>query len=202
MPQKLHDPGPGRPPTAALGGRQPAGKHIPRSAPGRTRHACPKPVASRTAPRRSALASGPRPEGELSDLRSLSSAPLRGRGPLARPGDHSARAPPDPIPNSAVKPRRAQGTAPKGVGERVVARSGQGPPAALRSPHVTTRFPPSLPEGVNCAIFRSARERFPGRSAAVGYTFARTGPAQFPDGATLLLQASRLIKAVARGGAP
>jgi hypothetical protein len=32
--------------------------------------------------------------------------------PLARPGGHSAEVPPDPIPNSAVKLRRAQGTAP------------------------------------------------------------------------------------------
>jgi hypothetical protein len=47
-------------------------------------------------------------------------------GPLPRPGGHSAEVPPDPIPNSAVKLRRAQGTAPKGVGERVAARSSQG----------------------------------------------------------------------------
>jgi hypothetical protein len=46
------------------------------------------------------------------------------RGLVARPGDHSVREPPDPIPNSAVKPHRAQGTALLRVGERVVARSG------------------------------------------------------------------------------
>jgi hypothetical protein len=44
---------------------------------------------------------------------------------LAWPGGHSAGAPPDPIPNSAVKPRRAQGTAVLTVGERVVARPSQ-----------------------------------------------------------------------------
>jgi hypothetical protein len=54
--------------------------------------------------------------------------PLRPFGPLgrlARPGDHSAREPPDPIPNSAVKPCCAQGTALRRVGERVVARPGE-----------------------------------------------------------------------------
>ena len=44
---------------------------------------------------------------------------------LPWPGGHGAGAPPDPIPNSAVKPRRAQGTAVLTVGERVVARPGQ-----------------------------------------------------------------------------
>ena len=44
---------------------------------------------------------------------------------LAWPGGHSAGGPPDPIPNSAVKPRRAQGTAVLTVGERVVARPSQ-----------------------------------------------------------------------------
>jgi hypothetical protein len=44
---------------------------------------------------------------------------------LPWPGGHSAGAPPDPIPNSAVKPRRAQGTAVLTVGERVVARPSQ-----------------------------------------------------------------------------
>ena len=60
-----------------------------------------------------------------SDLR-----PPRPCGPLgrlARPGDHSAREPPDPIPNSAVKPCCAQGTALRRVGERVVARPGEAP---------------------------------------------------------------------------
>ena len=59
---------------------------------------------------------GPRPESRRSVLCHLSS------GRLARPGDHSAREPPDPIPNSAVKPCCAQGTALLRVGERVVAR--------------------------------------------------------------------------------
>jgi hypothetical protein len=52
-----------------------------------------------------------------------------GLGPLSRLGDHSVRAPPDPIPNSAVKPHRAQGTALLRVGERVVAKPGQRPQA-------------------------------------------------------------------------
>jgi hypothetical protein len=55
----------------------------------------------------------------FSDLCSLSSELL------PWPGGHSAGAPPDPIPNSAVKPRRAQGTAVLTVGERVVARPSQ-----------------------------------------------------------------------------
>ena len=42
---------------------------------------------------------------------------------LIRPGDHSVRAPPGSIPNPAVKPHSAQGTALLRVGERVVARS-------------------------------------------------------------------------------
>jgi hypothetical protein len=86
----------------------------------------------------------------------LPSAALRGRAErLARPGDHSVRAPPDPIPNSAVKPRRAQGTALLRVGERVVARSSEAftaraqtaaaapPPRARALPlhPLTTRFP-------------------------------------------------------------
>jgi hypothetical protein len=62
--------------------------------------------------------------------------------PLSRLGDHSVRAPPDPIPNSAVKPHRAQGTALLRVEERVVARSShQSPQPHLRSPTLTTRFP-------------------------------------------------------------
>ena len=44
---------------------------------------------------------------------------------LIRPGGHSARAPPGSIPNPAVKPRSAQGTALLRVGERVAARSDQ-----------------------------------------------------------------------------
>jgi hypothetical protein len=70
---------------------------------------------------------GPRAPAPGSPRRHLPSVlcPLRPCGPLgrlARPGDHSAREPPDPIPNSAVKPCCAQGTALLRVGERVVAR--------------------------------------------------------------------------------
>jgi hypothetical protein len=45
---------------------------------------------------------------------------------LLRPGGQSARDPPGSIPNPAVKPRSAQGTALLRVGERVAARSEQG----------------------------------------------------------------------------
>ena len=68
---------------------------------------------------------GPRRRLLPSVLCHLPSAALRAAGRLPRPGDHSVRAPPDPIPNSAVKPHRAQGTALLRVGERVVARSSQ-----------------------------------------------------------------------------
>jgi hypothetical protein len=75
---------------------------------------------------------GPRAPAPGSPRRHLPSVlcPLRPCGPLgrlARPGDHSAREPPDPIPNSAVKPCCAQGTALRRVGERVVARPGEAP---------------------------------------------------------------------------
>src|SRR3954471_1685411 len=45
--------------------------------------------------------------------------PRAGPGTPARPGGHSAGAPPDPVPNSAVKHRRAHGTASQDAGERV-----------------------------------------------------------------------------------
>src|SRR4051794_41828026 len=55
------------------------------------------------------------------------STPLPPPGTPARPGGHSAGAPPDPVPNSAVKPRRAHGTASQDAGERVAAGSGGRP---------------------------------------------------------------------------
>src|ERR671919_2901284 len=73
-----------------------------------------------------AARSGPNPIGAIEGRRVQDQAMRLDRfGPLSWPGDHSARAPPDPIPNSAVKPRRAQGTALLRVGERVVARPTQ-----------------------------------------------------------------------------
>jgi hypothetical protein len=62
---------------------------------------------------------------DVRHLTSVLGGPGGPPGLLPRPGDHSVRAPPDPIPNSAVKPHRAQGTALLRVGERVVARSSQ-----------------------------------------------------------------------------
>ena len=43
--------------------------------------------------------------------------PARARTASLRPGGHGEGPPPDPIPNSAVKPLRADGTASQDVGE-------------------------------------------------------------------------------------
>ena len=84
----------------------------------------------------------PAPVRDLRPLRCLGRGLAAAPGLLARPGDHSVRAPPDPIPNSAVKPHSAQGTALLRVGERVVARSGE---KSSLIP-TTTRFPkPAAP---------------------------------------------------------
>jgi hypothetical protein len=64
--------------------------------------------------------------------------------PLSRLGDHSVRAPPDPIPNSAVKPHRAQGTALLRVGERVVAKPGERRQDRARRSEIK-RAPPAIP---------------------------------------------------------
>jgi hypothetical protein len=76
----------------------------------------------------------------FSDLCSLSSELL------PWPGGHSAGAPPDPIPNSAVKPRRAQGTAVLTVGERVVARPSQQFFPEIRGQRSETRWRRTKPE--------------------------------------------------------
>ena len=55
-------------------------------------------------------AEGRQPKDSAPDL-------LSAQGALNRSGGHSARETPDPIPNSAVKPRRADGTASQDVGE-------------------------------------------------------------------------------------
>jgi hypothetical protein len=65
---------------------------------------------------------------------------------LPWPGGHSAGAPPDPIPNSAVKPRRAQGTAVLTVGERVVARPSQQFFPEIRGQRSETRWRRTKPE--------------------------------------------------------
>ncbi len=49
--------------------------------------------------------------------RERAAKPRRQIPPPRRSGGHSARETPDPFPNSAVKPRSADGTAPQGVGE-------------------------------------------------------------------------------------
>ena len=43
--------------------------------------------------------------------------------PFRRPGGYAGGSPPDPIPNSVVKPSRANGTSSQGAGESVAARS-------------------------------------------------------------------------------
>ena len=58
----------------------------------------------------------------------------RGRWPLGWFGGHSAWEPHDPIPNSTVKPRRAQGTAVLTVGEQVAAKPTKKPPASRPTP--------------------------------------------------------------------
>ena len=56
-----------------------------------------------------------------------------------RPGGHSEGAPPDPIPNSAVKPLSAHGTASQDAGESVGAR----PPDRIPSTATQTQQSPS-----------------------------------------------------------
>jgi hypothetical protein len=55
------------------------------------------------------------PDPTLPDL--VAADILRSRAVLRQPGGHSEGPPPDPIPNSAVKPFSADGTASQGVGE-------------------------------------------------------------------------------------
>jgi hypothetical protein len=88
-------------------------------------------------------------------------------GLLARPGDHSVRAPPDPIPNSAVKPHRAQGTALLRVGERVVARSSQ-PFTGQRTEAREQRPEPREPGRPPRAARRLPRSRSRRRALAFG----------------------------------
>ena len=66
--------------------------------------------------------------------------------PIGRPGDHSQGEPPEPIPNSAVKPLCAYGTASPLVGESVVARpSNRGPnPCLFMTPILPCRPPGRL----------------------------------------------------------
>jgi hypothetical protein len=100
-------------------------------------------------------------------------------GRLARPGDHSAREPPDPIPNSAVKPCCAQGTALLRVGERVVARPSEAfgsKRGRFKQASGSKRVQRGVRFGKDAAPRLRARTRFRGPSARPARGQARRPP--------------------------